>query len=87
MLRKLEPQTTLSASVSKRFGKAFVRVGVNDILHTQKEAWSMLSNEIFSTKTMVSDSRYVYLTLQYKFNARKDSYKGGKSGNEERNRL
>lgn len=87
MLRKLEPQITLSASVSKRFGKAFVRVGVNDILHTQKEAWSMLSNEIFSTKTMVSDSRYVYLTLQYNFNARKDSYKGGKSGNEERNRL
>lgn len=87
MLRKIAPEISVSCSVNKQFGKLLVKLGVDDIFKSKKEAWSIYSNNIFSNKKMKYDSRAVYFTLQYNFNSTKSRYKGGKSGNDERGRL
>ena len=78
---------TTSAAISKYFGKLYAKIGVQDIFNSSKEAWNVNTNGISNSKWCKGDSRYVYLTLQYSFNAVRSKYKGTGAGNDEKERL
>ena len=78
---------TSSSSLSRQVGGLLVQIAVEDIFHTDREAWNLDTNGVCSSKWRKSDSRCVLLTLQYSFNSARSKYRGTGAGNSEKNRL
>lgn len=87
MLRYIKENFELSATLSRKFKHFFAEIGIKDIFKTKRESWYFKCNDLLSNKWQKADSRYVYITLQYNFNAVRSKYQGGQSGNSERDRL
>ena len=78
---------TASSSLSRQFGGLLVKVAIQDIFHTNREAWNLDTNGVYSSKWRKSDSRCMLLTFQYSFNSVRSKYRGTGAGNDEKSRL
>jgi hypothetical protein len=85
--RKLDLYT--NASVKKSFlkDKLSVTLGCYDVFHTFRYPSTAYLGNFMIDNISHTDSRDVYLTLRYKFNAMRSKYKGSGAGNAERNRF
>ncbi len=80
---------TMDASVKKSFlgGALALKISATDIFNTMNNDWSMLTNGVHVVKKQKYDRRGVMLTLTYKFQPKKSSYKGNTATEEESRRL
>ena len=62
-------------------------LGLQDILHTSRERWSLDANGVASDKWLSADSRQAYLTVRYNFKPVKSKYRGTGAGASEKGRL
>jgi hypothetical protein len=76
-----------SSSLSRQFGGLLVKVAIQDIFHTGREAWNLDTNGVYSSKWRKSDSCCILLTFQYSFNSTRSKYRGTGAGNSEKSRL
>ena len=79
----------LSLSVSKDFfnRRLNVKLTGNDLFNGGINRFTLYSNRFMISKTEDHDSRYVSLSLRYRFNVTPSKYKGTGAGNAEKNRL
>ena len=79
----------MNVSVNKTFlhNTLVVNVGVNDILNTSRQRWTMYSPYVINNMYKNNDPRYVYLSVSYRFNAAKSRYKGTGAGSSQRSRM
>lgn len=79
---------TASAALTKQLpcGLSFT-LGMQDILHTKRERWTMNNNGVASDKWLSPDSRQAYLTIRYDFKPVKSKYRGTGAGASEKGRL
>ena len=79
----------LSLSVSKDFFKRRLNVKLsgNDLFNGGINRFTLYSNRMMFRKVEDNDSRYVSLSLRYRFNVTPSKYKGTGAGNAEKNRL
>lgn len=80
---------TMDASVSRTFfNKALqVKLSATDIFNTFNSDWSMHTYGVTVDKHQRYDNRGVSLTLTYRFQPRRSSYKGANAAESEMNRL
>ena len=79
----------LSLSVSKDFFKRRLNVKLsgNDLFNGGINRFTLYSNRMMFRKVEDNDSRYVSLSLRYRFNVTPSKYKGTGAGNAEKSRL
>ena len=79
----------LSLSVSKDFFKCRLNVKLtgNDLFNGGINHFTLYSNRMMFRKIEDNDSRYVSLSLRYRFNVTPSKYKGTGAGNAEKGRL
>ncbi|MBR1462788.1 MAG: TonB-dependent receptor [Prevotella sp.] len=79
----------LTLSVSKDFFKRRLNVKLsgNDLFNGNIARFTLYSNQFMLRKVDEDDSRYVSLSLRYRFNVTPSKYKGTGAGNAEKNRL
>ena len=79
----------LSLSVSKDFFKRRLNVKLsgNDLFNGGINRFTLYSNRMMFQKMEDNDSRYVSLSLRYRFNVTPSRYRGTGAGNAEKNRL
>ena len=79
----------LSISVSKDFFKRRLNVKLsgNDLFNGGINRFTLYSNRMMIQKVEDNDSRYVSLSLRYRFNVTPSRYRGTGAGNAEKNRL
>ena len=79
----------LSLSVSKDFFKRRLNVKLsgNDLFNGGINRFTLYSNRMMIQKVEDNDSRYVSLSLRYRFNVTPSRYRGTGAGNAEKNRL
>ena len=79
----------LSLSVSKDFFKhrLNIKLSGNDLFNDGINRFTLYSNRLMIHKTEDNDTRYVSLSLRYRFNATPSKYKGTGAGNAEKSRL
>ena len=79
----------MNVSVNKTFlhNTLVVNLGVNDILNTSRQRWTMYSPYVINNMYKNNDPRYVYLSVSYRFNAAKSRYKGTGAGSSQRSRM
>jgi len=79
----------LSLSVSKDFFKHRLNVKLtgNDLFNGAINRFTLYSNRMMFQKMEDNDSRYVSLSLRYRFNVTPSRYRGTGAGNAEKNRL
>ena len=79
----------LDASVGKSFlGKSLqLKLSVTDILNTRNNDWTMHTYGIFVDKRQTYDRRGISLTATYRFQPRRDAYKGRSAAPAEQSRL
>ena len=82
------PNFIASAMLTKQLacGLSFT-LGLQDILHTSRERWSLDANGVASDKWLSADSRQAYLTVRYNFKPVKSKYRGTGAGASEKGRL
>lgn len=80
---------TMDASISKMLlNKALtVRLSVKDIFNTANNDWTMNTYGIFVDKRQTYDRRGISLSVTYRFQPRKEKYKGENAAEEEMKRL
>ncbi len=80
---------TMDASVGKTlFDKSLtVKLSATDIFNTANNDWTMNTCGVFVDKQQKYDRRGLSLGIVYKFNPRKNKYKGSSASEEEMNRL
>ena len=79
----------LSLGVSKDFFKRRLNIKLsgNDLFNGAINRFTLYSNRMMFRKTEDNDTRYVSLSLRYRFNVTPSKYKGTGAGNAEKNRL
>ena len=79
----------LSLSVSKDFCKRRLNVKLsgNDIFNGGISRFTLYSNRFMFNKMEDNDSRFITLSLRYRFNVTSSKYKGTGAGNDEKKRL
>lgn len=88
-LQHTESFGRIDIRLSKSLLKEKLEIGLfaNDILHTDKERWTMYGSHTMLTKDCYGYVRSVGLTVDYNINMTKSKYKGTGAGNSERGRL
>ena len=79
----------LSLGVSKDFFKRRLNIKLsgNDLFNGAINRFTLYSNRMMFRKMEDNDTRYVSLSLRYRFNVTPSKYKGTGAGNAEKNRL
>ena len=79
----------LSFSISKDFFNRHLNIKLtgNDLFNGGINRFTLYSNRLMIHKEEDNDSRYVSLSLRYRFNVTPSKYKGTGAGNAEKNRL
>ena len=79
----------LSLSVSKDFFKRRLNIKLsgNDLFNQGKGLGTFYFDHMIFRKTDDNDSRFVSLSLRYRFNVTPSRYRGTGAGNAEKNRL
>lgn len=86
-------QLSSSSSLNAKLYKAFcknrfsVTLEANDIFNKSNRDILFYNKDVTLWQSSTSDSRSLYLTLQYNFNTSRSRYKGQGAGNEELNRF
>jgi hypothetical protein len=82
-------QAVLTLSVSKDFFRRRLNVKLtgNDLFNGGSNRFTLYSNRLKISKEEDNDTRYVSLSLRYRFNVTPSKYKGTGAGNAEKNRL
>ncbi|MDR0893604.1 MAG: outer membrane beta-barrel protein [Mediterranea sp.] len=80
---------TADASLYKSLlkNKLSLRLGMNDLFHSQKSGNTLYYYQLKTTQVAWSDSRELFLTARYHFNLGKSKYEGTGAGKSEMERL
>ena len=78
---------TTSSSLSRQFGHLLVKVAIQDISRSDREAWNLDTNGVYSSKWRKRDSCCMLQTFQYSFNTTRSKYRGTGAENDEKSRL
>lgn len=82
------PNFIASVALTKQWVSGLsLTLGMQDILHTSRERWSLNANGVASEKWLSADSRQVYLTVRYNFKSVQSKYRGTGAGDSEKGRL
>ncbi|MBQ4406426.1 MAG: TonB-dependent receptor [Bacteroidales bacterium] len=86
---KMKPTFEMDFSVQKTFfdNALSIKLSVDDIFNTLAQKLTFYNEDISIYQKDLSETRFVSLTIKYRFNPAKSKYKGTGAGNEEKERM
>ena len=86
---EMKPTFNVDFSIQKSFfDDAFsVKLAVEDIFEKSQQKLCYYNDDIFIRQNDLAETRFVSLTLKYRFNPAKSKYKGTGAGNDEKQRM